>query len=236
MKGKETSVRLVSVVLCEVVALFTVAAMLETGWSSRLLLALATVGLLLLPMAMERLLRCRFWMPVYLFCLAYALCAMMGQCWNAYYLIPWWDKMLHICGGVLFTILGVCLLRWIAPENKHLAAAALFGLLFSMAVAVLWEFVEFGMDSLLETDMQNDTVITGFSSYLLGDTIGKTASIGNITSVLVNGVPLPVQGYLDIGLTDTMVDMLVETIGAILTCLLFLLDRGRHPPVTFERE
>lgn len=47
--------------------------------------------------------------------------------------------------------------------------------------------------------------------------------------VSVNGLPLGLNGYLDIGLVDTMTDLLVETLGAILFATAFLLDGGRHP-------
>ena len=43
-------------------------------------------------------------------------------------------------------------------------------------------------------------------------------------------------GYIDIGLTDSMLDMLLESLGALVTCLLLLLDKGRHPPIRDEEK
>ena len=57
----------------------------------------------------------------------------------------------------------------------------------------------------------------------------STGSIPNIQSVSVNGLLLPVDGYIDIGLIDTMLDMLLETVGAIAACMIILLDKDRHP-------
>ena len=96
-----------------------------------------------------------------------------------------------------------------------------------MAIAVLWEFCEFGADTFLGMDVQDDTVVYSLTSYLLGNTLGVTGSIENIQSVVVNGVALP--GYIDIGLIDSMLDMLLETLGAIVTCLIIWFDKGRHP-------
>ena len=56
-----------------------------------------------------------------------------------------------------------------------------------------------------------------------------TGTIDNIQSVVIDGVALPVEGYIDVGLHDTMRDMLLETAGALITCVLLLLDKGKHP-------
>ena len=85
-------------------------------------------------------------------------------------------------------------------------------------------------------DMQDDTVFTHLTSYLLGDGVGVTGSIENIQSVVVNGVPLPVNGYIDIGLADSMLDMMLESLGALITCALLLVDKGRHPLIRDHRQ
>ena len=82
--------------------------------------------------------------------------------------------------------------------------------------------------------MQSDTLMTGLCSYLLGETVGATGSIENITSVAVNGQTLP--GYIDIGLMDTMLDLLLETVGAVVTCLLMLPGKCRCPIIWKTKE
>jgi len=231
MKRKEMIIRQIVLVMSLLCALGTFAVMLSSGTNSRRLLAAATVMLLLLPHCAEKFYGCRISLPAYLFYQTYMLAAMCGQCWDFYYHIAWWDKLLHVCGGVLFAVIGGYLFTRMEPQSQRPWMAAVFGLLFSMAVAVLWEFVEYAMDRFGGMDMQNDTVITGFCSYLLGTEPGKTNTLENITSVLVNGVPLPVDGYLDIGLHDTMLDLLLGTLGAVVVCLIQLLDQGRHLPI-----
>ena len=109
--------------------------------------------------------------------------------------------------------------------------SALFGLLFSIGIAVVWEFFEFGSDMLFSSDMQADTVITTVVTKI-NRTDGSVDIFQNITDTVVNGESLGVNGYLDIGLIDTVVDMLVETIGALVYFVYAIIDRDRHPLIS----
>ena len=217
------------IILGELLALGTIVFLVATKQYSRLPLAFGTLGLLLLPAMMERLFRCRLCLPVYIFALAYAIGPMLGHCWKLYYTVPVWDKLLHVCGGVMFAILGAYFFDLLVKERVHPAARTIFALCFSIAIAVLWEFCEFGADRFLGMDMQDDMLVTHLTSYLLGEGVGVTGSVENIQSVVVNGIQLP--GYIDIGLTDSMLDMMLESLGALVTCLLILLDKGKYPMI-----
>jgi len=227
MCKNEKRIKLGSAILCEIFTVFTITIVLEGGEADRLALAFGTLLLAALPLLVEKLFRCSISLPVYLFALAYAIGPMLGHCWKLYYTVPVWDKLLHICGGVMFAILGAYFFDRLVKGSAYPAAKTIFALCFSMAIAVLWEFCEFGADTFLGMDMQDDTVVYGLTSYLLGDALGVTGSIENIQSVVVNGITLP--GYIDIGLIDSMLDMLLESIGAAVTCLILWLDKGRHP-------
>ena len=74
--------------------------------------------------------------------------------------------------------------------------------------------------------MQKDTIVTAFNSCPLGPGKGIMHHVGDIESVIVNGEVLP--GYVDIGLIDSMKDLLIETAGALLVAAAFLIDRGKH--------
>ena len=227
MRRNEKWIKLAGTVLCELFTVYTVLMLVQGSEPDRLLLAFGTLLLAALPMLVEKLFSCRFCLPVYLFALAYAIGPMLGHCWKLYYTVPVWDKLLHISGGVMFAILGAYLFDLLAKSKELPAVRVLFALCFSIAVAVLWEFCEFGADCFLGMDMQNDTVVHRLNSYLLGESLGVTGSIEHIQSVTVNGIPLP--GYIDIGLIDSMLDMLLETLGAAVTCLALWLDKGKHP-------
>lgn len=85
-----------------------------------------------------------------------------------------------------------------------------------MTIGVLWEFFEFGMDRLFHMDMQKDTIVSSITSVMLDPTNRNIPiTIDNITSVAVNGQDLGFNGYLDIGLYDTMEDLFVNFIGAL---------------------
>jgi len=229
MKKDERTLRNSAVVLAELIVCGTIVSLLRSGDTERLLLAFGTLLFVLIPEILERLLRCKINIVVYLIAVLYAMGSMMGHCWKFYYTIPCWDKLLHLCGGVMFVILGIYLFERLSCGKANHTSAVAFALCFSLAVSVLWEFVEYGADPFLGMDMQADTVVCGITSYLLGAEKGMTGTIESIHSVVINGVPLPVDGYIDVGLHDTMLDMLLESGGALATCILLFIDKGKHP-------
>ena len=228
MNKKERIARLIGVLLCEAFAVITIIMMIVSKQYDRLLLAFATPFIIQAPKILELLFRCKIDLPVYLFGLFYAIGPMLGQCYNLYYTVSWWDKMLHISGGVMFAFLGLFLFeKYVGKDKKKMVMTAVFALCFSIAIAVLWEFCEFGADTFLGMDMQDDTVITHINSYLLNEGVGIAGSIENIEEVIVNGQVLPVKGYIDIGLTDTILDMLLETMGAVVVAMIYIASKGK---------
>ncbi|MBQ8830431.1 MAG: hypothetical protein IJ017_02390 [Oscillospiraceae bacterium] len=227
--NREKHIKLVGTAICEIFTIYTIVTMLCNREADRIALAFGTVVLAALPFLLEKLFRCRISLPLYIFALAYAIGPMLGNCWKLYYTLPGWDKLLHTTGGVMFVILGACLFDFLMRGQKHQTAKVIFSFCFSVAVAALWEFCEFGADTLLGMDMQYDTVVHGLNSYLLGDRVGVVGSISDIESITVNGVLLQTDGYIDIGLIDTMLDMLLETIGAVIACIIMWIDKGKHP-------
>ncbi len=141
---------------------------------------------------------------------------------NAFYVkIPGWDTMLHTFNGFLAAAVGFSLVV-ILNDNDRLTFdlspvfMALMAFCFSMTVAVVWEFFEFGMDYFFFTDMQKDTVINALHTVALDTTQTNTVvSITGIQEIYIEGEPLGLGGYLDIGLLDTMKDMIVNFIGAV---------------------
>ena len=132
-----------------------------------------------------------------------------------------WDTMLHTTTGFLCAATGFALID-ILNRNSRIKFqlspiyVALAAFCFSMTVGVLWEFFEFGMDRLFQMDMQKDTVVNSITSVMLDPTNSNIpVTIDGITSVQVNGQELGFGGYLDIGLYDTMKDLFVNFIGAV---------------------
>ena len=134
---------------------------------------------------------------------------------------PHWDSMLHTTTGFLCAATGFALID-ILNRNSRIKFelspiyVALAAFCFSMTVGVLWEFFEFGMDRLFHMDMQKDTVMQSITSVMLDPTNRNIpVTIDGIHSVAVNGQELGFDGYLDIGLYDTMADLFVNFIGAV---------------------
>ena len=145
----------------------------------------------------------------------------LGELEGYFITYPDWDTMLHTTTGFLCAATGFALID-ILNRNSRIKFqlspiyVALAAFCFSMTVGVLWEFFEFGMDRLFHLDMQKDTVVQSITSVMLDPTNSNTPiTIDGIHSVAVNGNDLGFDGYLDIGLYDTMEDLFVNFIGAV---------------------
>ena len=145
----------------------------------------------------------------------------LGELEGYFITYPDWDTMLHTTTGFLCAATGFALID-ILNRNSRIKFqlspiyVALAAFCFSMTVGVLWEFFEFGMDRLFHLDMQKDTVVQSITSVMLDPTNSNTpVTIDGIHSVAVNGNDLGFDGYLDIGLYDTMEDLFVNFIGAV---------------------
>ena len=141
---------------------------------------------------------------------------------NAFYIrFQHWDTVLHTLNGFLCAAIGFSLVDLINRErrmkfNLSPMFMAITAFCFSMTIGVLWEFFEFFMDLWFHTDMQKDTVVNAIYSTLLDSTKqNEVLAINNINDVIVNKNSLGVGGYLDIGLIDTMYDLFVNFIGAV---------------------
>lgn len=143
----------------------------------------------------------------------------LGEIREYYLTYPYWDTILHTINGFLAAAIGLSLVQLLnrsAPTKFKLSPAflAIVAFCFSMTIGVLWEFFEYGMDNLLQFDMQKDTVITQISSVLLNPDGHNIPVVLPIEEVIVNGQVWDYGGYIDIGLHDTMQDLLVNFIGA----------------------
>lgn len=145
----------------------------------------------------------------------------LGEIQEYYIIFPFWDTMLHTMNGFLCAAIGFALIDILNRMDRiTFRLSPIFVVMvafcFSMTIGVLWEFFEFGMDMIFLKDMQKDTIINTISTVML-DPMGRnqTFIIKDISEVAVNGTDLALGGYLDIGLIDTMKDLIVNFIGAV---------------------
>lgn len=163
----------------------------------------------------------------------------LGEINNFYGNIPYWDTMLHIINGFLAAGVGFSLVDLLNKNSKNINLSPLYvaivAFCFSMTIGVLWEFFEYGMDKYLKLDMQKDRIVNVISSVELDpnksnnavvvDNIKETHIITDDGTVIING------GYLDIGLNDTMKDLIVNFIGAVCFSTigyLYILNRDKY--------
>ncbi len=183
---------------------------------------LSTV-LLLMPALIERTLKVKFPTTMTIIVLLFIFAAeILGEI-NAYYIkFENWDTILHTLNGFLCAAIGIGIIDLLNTSKKtslnlspiYVAVAAFC---FSMTIGVLWEFFEYGADTFLGTDTQKDTIVQEINSVALNpNEENSPVLIDNITEVTINGEVLPVNGYLDIGLHDTMFDMIVNFVGALI--------------------
>ena len=167
----------------------------------------------------------------------------LGEIGSFYTYISWWNSMLHTVNGCLMAAIGFALIDILNNSPRfHISLSPLFvafvAFCFSMTVGVFWEFFEFAMDSLSATDMQKDFVINGFSSVALNPSgLNNPIRLSDISETVIrfteNGMPAEYVisgGYLDIGITDTMKDLIVNCIGAVVFSLigyLYIIGRNR---------
>lgn len=153
-------------------------------------------------------------------CFIYAA-EVLGEVNAFYVVVPHWDTMLHTLNGFLAAAVGFSMVVLLNDDERLTFDLspfflALTAFCFSMTIGVLWEFFEFSMDMLFHTDMQRDTVIHAIYSASLDATrSNRVVAVPGIQDVLINGESLGLGGYLDIGIIDTMKDLFVNFIGAV---------------------
>lgn len=165
----------------------------------------------------------------------------LGEIQEFYLIFPFWDTVLHTLNGFLAAAIGFSMVDLLNRSKRvtfELSPlfTAIVALSFSMTIGVVWEFFEFGMDQILGYDMQKDTVIHTIRSVTL-DPQGKNIPfvINDIQNIAVNGSALNLDGYLDIGLIDTMQDLIVNFVGATIFsffCYFYVKKRGGNSVIS----
>ena len=233
---RRPAVTAVYLILRLIVIVTMVSAILRQEYES-VFICLLVLFLFLLPVILQK--KLRFELPdtleiiILLFIFAAEILGEL-QCYFVEY--PHWDTMLHTTSGFLAAAVGFSLVDLLNRDAKikfelsplYVAIAAFC---FAMTVGVLWEFVEFAADRIFLLDMQKDTVVHTISSVMLDETNRNIPIvIQGIQSVTVNGTDLGLGGYLDIGLYDTMEDLFVSFLGALIFSTIgffYLKKRGK---------
>ena len=148
----------------------------------------------------------------------------LGEIDHFYVRIHGWDTMLHTMNGFLCAAVGFSLIYLLNRDSKNVNLSpfylTLVAFCFSMTVGVVWEFFEFSMDQFFFLDMQKDFIVQEFGSVTLDPAnMGTPIDVAGITDTIIHtasGETYTINGgYLDIGILDTMKDLLVNLLGAV---------------------
>lgn len=200
-------------------------------------LCVLTLILLIMPSLVQVTFKVELPTTLEIFILIFIFAAeILGEISEFYLVFPFWDTVLHTINGFLAAAIGLSMVDLLNRSQKIVfnlspLFMAIVAFCFSMTIGVIWEFFEFGMDWLIGYDMQKDTVIHTIRSVML-DPAGRNVPyvISNITQTAVNEQELGLGGYLDIGLIDTMQDLIVNFIGAFVFSVIgffFVKNRGK---------
>ena len=241
LRAKKGAVVTVYVALRLMVIAVLVAQVFKRNFENVFLCGL-TLLLLLVPTFVERKIHVDLPDTLEIIIMLFIFAAeILGEIQAYYITFPYWDTMLHTINGFLCAAIGFALVDILnRSERFSIQLSPLFlaitAFCFSMTIGVLWEFFECAMDQFFLLDMQKDTVVTAISSVMLDSAGGNhPTAIRNITDVIVvtaDGTQhaLGLGGYLDIGILDTMKDLFVNFIGAVVFSVIgyfYVKSRGK---------
>ena len=201
-----------------------------------------TLVLMILPSILTK--KLKIYLPsaleIVILCFIFAA-EILGEISSFYINVPHWDTMLHTINGFLCAAVGFALVDLFNRDERFTFKLsplflAVVAFCFSMTIGVLWEFFEFSADHFFATDMQKDTIVRQINTVELDETrTNKVVKIKNIDDVIIvhtdgSEESLGLGGYLDIGIIDTMKDLFVNFIGAVVFSILgfiYVKTRGK---------
>lgn len=206
-------------------------------------ICILTLVLFMIPTFVDRKLNIRLPLALEVVIMFFIFAAeILGEIQSFYTIIPYWDTILHTINGFMMAAIGFALIDIINQDphfhiNMSPWFVAFVAFCFSMTIGVLWEFFEYSMDTFFLTDMQKDWFVRDVSSVLINPS-GKNIpiQINDITKTVISGTINGVPGdwvidnaYLDIGIVDTMKDLIVNCVGACVFSifgLIYIKNRG----------
>lgn len=227
--------------LLRIAVIAVMVAQFFNGNFENVFLCILTLLLFLMPTVVERSLQITLPNALEIIILLFIFAAeILGEIQAYYTTYQGWDTMLHTLNGFLCAAIGFSLVDMLNRNERFSlslspAFMAIVAFCFSMTIGVMWEFFECGMDQFFMLDMQKDMVVDKISSVMLDPTGGNhPVIIKDITDMIVvaggKEIPLGVGGYLDIGILDTMKDLAVNFVGAVVFSVIgffYVKSRGK---------
>lgn len=194
------------------------------NFENALICVLALI-LFLVPAFLEKTLKIDFPTTLEILIFLFIFSAeILGEINNFYGKYEMFDDILHAINGFACASIGFSSVYILNEKTKSLKLSPLFIALvsfcFSMTIGVGWEFFEYNADKYLGLDMQKDEYVDTIKTVTLDpNQSNKVIEIKNINQTVLydeDGKELArMDNYLELGIHDTMEDLKVNFIGAI---------------------
>lgn len=198
---------------------------LVNGNLENALICVLALILFLVPSFLEKTLKIDFPTTLEIIILVFIFSAeILGEIDNFYGKYQMFDDILHTINGFACASIGFSLVYILNQNIDQMKLSPLFVSLvafcFSMTIGICWEFLEYTCDKKLNLDMQKDEYITEIKTVTLDEkNDNQVVTIRDISYTILydkDGKELAkINNYLDIGLNDTIEDLIVNFIGAI---------------------
>ena len=134
----------------------------------------------------------------------------LGEIYHFYVDVWWFDIVMHAYFSFVISYVGLYLIRYFKIK-KSIYFVILFIFSFAMMIESIWEIFELSIDRVIGTDMHKVTVIRYICcTYLSLDIYVDNFMFNDIVFMDRYG------GYLDIGLYDTIGDMICTVVGSFM--------------------
>lgn len=205
-----------------------------------------TLLLFMIPPFVERSMKVELPSTLQIIAFVFIFCAeILGEISSFYVRVPIWDTLLHTVCGFMFAAFGFCIVDIFNKGrfNKYDMSPAFLAFVafcFSMTVGIFWEFIEFGIDHVLLIDMQKDFIVKDLYTVTLDPTnSNQVVGVENILQTVIhtaNGDVVIEGGYLDLGIIDTMKDLFVNFVGAVIFSIIGFFHVKKRGKGVFARQ
>lgn len=192
------------------------------GRYEKLGLFLTCFIIFLLPSIIEKKFKIRFsnilksCLYIFMFC-----SSILGEVYHFYTTFKCFDIIIHLFWGFIAVAISLSFILISKKGYMTTIYMIILAISFSMTTALFWEFGEFITDKFFYRDAQKDTLINSFASLSIDEVKNeKPRKIESINKTILldknNNELLTINGgYLDVGLNDSMEELMINFVGAI---------------------
>ncbi len=176
---------------------------LNIGANDRLLSSATVVLFLFIPRIINKIFGIKISDAMELVYILFIILAqLLGSSLGLYNTVWWYDLFAHFLSGILTSVLALVVMDWLGVyKPKKKLFNALFIICFTLMIASLWEFVEYGADTIFKMNVQHsietgvadtmEDMLVAFAgsiivsvSYVIEDRVSKNGFLKRVVSGL----------------------------------------------------